>query len=98
MLPGLEAARKFFRCRHRRRLPPPENLKILNQVIFVPRNRSYFVATLSNMQHKQRKFDISYLELRIAWIDPSREVGMGKRRESENELLSKGNCKYHILA
>ena len=66
--------------------------KIQNQVTFFSRNRSYFVAIPSKMREKKhREFNIPDLDLRIARIDPSRQVSMDEPRENENELTGIAN-------
>ncbi len=45
-------------------------------------------------KNKHRKFEISDLDLRIARIDPSRQVSMDERRENENELMGIANITF----
>ncbi len=45
-------------------------------------------------ERTNRKFEISDLDLRIARIDPSRQVSMDEPRENENELTGIANIVF----
>ena len=75
-------------------LPPIKYENPKSSYLFLE-NRSYFVAIPSKMREKQKqKFKISDLDLRIARIDPSRQVSMGEPCQNENEFTGIVNIAF----
>ena len=67
---------------------------IKNQVTFFKKSLAFRGHTVNKRGRSNRKFELSDLDLRIARIDPSRQVSMDEPRENEDELTGIANIAF----